>query len=93
MKIDEWKRKSLQSFFAREKIKTNFSDDQGANKQASMLQEIKEVSEFICPICNKEVECMNNLARFNRHVDKCLTTDVKEELIVERKKEDEHSVK
>ena len=27
----------------------------------------------MCPICNEEVECMNNLARFNRHVDKCLS--------------------
>ena len=76
IKADEWKRKSLQNYFAREKIKTSYEGDEEGNKQAIMLQEIKEVSEYLCPVCNQVIECMKNLARFNRHVDKCLSGTV-----------------
>jgi hypothetical protein len=41
-------------------------------KHSELLSEIKERSQFVCPICNQEVQCMSNLAAFNRHIDKCL---------------------
>lgn len=28
--------------------------------------------EFLCPICNIEIDCKGNLSAFNRHIDKCI---------------------
>lgn len=33
-----------------------------------------EKGKYLCPICNEHIECKGNLAIFNKHVDKCLTS-------------------
>lgn len=69
MRIEEWKRKNIQSFFSKQRQKQKERKNEMAQKSVSksetgtetksvhkdsdLLSEIKSKSEFICPICSK----------------------------------------